>query len=184
MIQRLSLIQRLSRRRLFIAQAATTLLLGACGGDDFNHASSGGVGTESDTDLDDFTSAMGNMDDMAEMSGVPKECLEISMAMVGAMGGMGAVGGGIDDTQYLANLPAAFDALRSKAPAELHGDIDIVKVVYAKYFDILKKYDYDFTKLAANPSALEEMSAVMDNEKFEQASERFSTWLDSVCGDQ
>jgi hypothetical protein len=75
MIQRLSLIQRLSRRRLFIALAASTLLLGACGGDDFKNASPGGVGAESDTDLDDFTQAMGNMDGFAGMAGVPNECL-------------------------------------------------------------------------------------------------------------
>jgi hypothetical protein len=116
------------------------------------------------------------------MAGVPQECLDISMAMVGAMGAMGAVGGGIDDTQYLANVPAAFDALRSKAPAELHGDIDIVKAGFSKYVEVLKSYDFDFSKLAANPAELEEMSQAMDTEEFDEASDRFSAWLDSICG--
>lgn len=174
--------QPIRRNGLISALVAATFILAACGGDSSGD-SSGGINTDSASgDSSDLSSdILEDMDAAAEMAGVPEECLAISMAMVGAMG---VDGNDMTDTEALANVPAAFDAIRSKAPEELRGDIDIVKDSYAKYLDILKRYDYDFAKLSADPAAIEEMSEAMSVEGFDEASERFNTWLDSVCGNQ
>jgi hypothetical protein len=176
--------QRIRRNGLVSALVAATFILAACGGDSSGD-SSGDIGTDAtsvdSSDLGSGSDILENMDGAAEMAGVPEECLEISMAMVGAMG---VVGNDMTDTEALANVPAAFDAIRSKAPEELRGDIDIVKAGYANYLEILKRFDYDFAKLSADPAAVEEMSEAMNVEGFDEASERFNAWLDSVCGTQ
>jgi len=174
--------QRIQRNGLISALVAATFILAACGGDSSGD-SLGELGTDASSidssDLGSSSDILENMDGAAEMAGVPEECLEISMAMVGAMG---IVGNDMGDTEALANVPAAFDAIRSKAPEELRSDIDIVKAGYANYLDILERYDYDFAKLSADPAAVEEMADAMNVDGFDEASERFNAWLDSVCG--
>ena len=156
-----------------LALAAATLLIGACGGDDPVDSSSGAA------DLADMGAMADDLDDAAALAGVPEECLEISMAMSLALGaGMATE----SDPQVLTNLPAAFQSIRDKAPEELRADIDIVQQGYTEYLQVMEAYDYDFTKLASDPTAIEEMSAVMSGEEFSAASERFNDWLQSICG--
>lgn len=173
--------RRSNRVRLVLAASAVTLLVAACGGDDMSTVGAGGTDGDSSVDMGDMTDAMPDAGDLAAVSGVSESCMEISLAMAA---GMGAMGGNVTDTDYLANFPKAFDSIRDLAPEELRGDLDIVRDTYAAYFAILAKYDYDFMQVSANPEAIEEMSEVMDNEKFNESSERFSAWLDSICGEQ
>lgn len=174
--------QRRSKRvYLALAVSAVALLGAACGGDDLSNVASGGADSDSSMDMSDMADAMPDAGDLAAVSGVSESCMEISLAMASALG---AMGGNVTDTDYLANFPKAFDSIRGLAPAELSKDLDIVRDTYTAYFAILEKYDYDFMQVSANPEAIEEMSKVMDNEAFNESSERFSTWLDSVCGDQ
>lgn len=181
------MIQRRNvRTRAVIAFTAATLLIAACGGSDPVGTASEGIVAETPNDPDsaiDFSDAMGNAGDLAAASGVPEYCLEISMAMASAMGAMGAMGGTVTDADYLANIPKAFDSLRELAPEELRKDIEIVRDTFAAYLAIFAKFDFDITKMSADPAAIEEMSQVMDDESFNESNERFSAWLDSVCGE-
>lgn len=176
--------QRIQRSGLISALVAATFILAACGGDSSGD-SLGELGTDASSidssDLGSSSDILENMDGAAEMAGVPEECLAISMAMMGALG---TADSDVTDTEALANIPAAFEAIRSKAPEDLRGDIDTVQAGYQEYLDILQRYDYDFTKMSADPSAIEEMSTVMSGDEFIEASTRFNTWLDSVCSTQ
>lgn len=176
--------QPIRRHCLIGALVATTFILAACGGDSSGDSSgdiSADAASVDSSDLASSSDVLENMDGVAEMAGVPEECLAISMAMMGALG---TENSDVTDTEALANIPAAFEAIRSKAPEDLRGDIDTVQAGYQEYLDILQRYDYDFTKMSADPSAIEEMSTVMSGDEFIEASTRFNTWLDSVCSTQ
>lgn len=158
---------------LFGHAVAAALALAACGGDEPS-ASLGGV------DMSDVSMALDNIDEAAALSGVSQECLEITSAMVMAMGSGGAT---LGDAESLAQVPQAFDSLRDKAPEDLRADIDIVKEGYVEYLAVLEKYDYDYNALIADPNGVAEMSGVMSSDEFVAASERFNNWLDTVCAE-
>lgn len=178
------MIQRRNiQTRAIVAFTAATLFISACGGSDPVGTSSGGndSGYANDSDYaDDFSDAMGNAGGLATASGVPQYCMEIAMAMASSMG---AMSGSASDSDYLASIPQAFDSLDGIAPDGLRKDIEIVRDTLAAYFAIFEKYDFDFMKVSADPTAIEEMSQVMDDEKFEESMDRFGDWLDSVCGE-
>lgn len=163
--------------RILMALAATSLVVAACGGDDpVGSSPAGDV-----SDMSDVSVALENMDDVADMAGVPEECLAISMAMVSAMG---VSGDAATDAEALAGLPDAFAAVRDLAPEELRGDIDIVKSGFEEYLAILERYDYDYTAMLADTGAMDEMSDVMSSDEFLAANERFNTWFDGLCNGQ
>lgn len=166
--------------RLATVVTAAALLLGACGGDDMSNAPVAVGDSVSSAEISDIADAMGDVEAMAAASGVPEYCLEISIAMMSAMG---AVGGAMTDSQTLANIPAAFEAIRGQAPEELRSDIDIVRDGYASYLSILAEYDYDFVKVSSDAAAIEKMSQIMDSAEFNESSERFNAWIDSVCAE-
>lgn len=166
-----------STSRILVTLAATSLVVAACGGDDPVGSSSAG----DISDMSDVSLALENMDDVADLAGVPEECLAISMAMVSAMGVSGDTA---TDAEALADLPAAFEAVRDKAPEELRGDIDVVKAGYEEYLTLLERYDYDYTAMLADSGAMDEMSGIMSSDEFVAANERFNTWLDGICNGQ
>lgn len=171
-------LRRTKRTTIALAVSAATLLVVACGGDDPGSIASGDA--NSSMDMNDVADAMEITDDIAAMSGVPESCVEISLAMASAMG---AMGGNVTDTDYLANFPKSFDSIRGLAPDDLSNDLDIVRDTYTAYFEILEKYDYDFMQVSANPDVIEELSQLMDDEAFIESNERFNTWLSSVCAE-
>ncbi|MGA0879073.1 MAG: hypothetical protein ACO3SP_08155 [Ilumatobacteraceae bacterium] len=160
--------------RILMALASGSLLLVSCGGDD-------PVASGDQSNMSEVSVALENLDETAALAGVPEECLSISMAMMTAMGAAGATA---TDAEALAGVPAAFEAIRGKAPEELRGDIDTVKAGFVEYLAILERYGYDYTAMIADAGAVEEMSGVMSSEEFMAANERVSTWLDELCNGQ
>jgi|GEM_PF-4384770 len=163
--------------RILMVLTAASLVVAACGGDDLVGSSPAG----DVSDMSDVSIALDNMDDVADMAGVPEECLAISMAMISAMG---VSGDAATDAEALAGLPDAFEAVRELAPEELRGDIDIVKSGFEEYLAILERYDYDYTAMLADTGAMDEMSGVMSSDEFLAANERFNTWFDGLCNGQ
>src|SRR3954454_24278420 len=52
-----------------------------------------------------------------------------------------------EEASVFKDLRAAIDQLDKKAPDEIKDDVKVVAVAFRKSDDLLKKYDYDFTKV-------------------------------------
>lgn len=159
------------------AMAASAMLISSCGGSD----SPGAVQTpESPTaeEIQDLVES-GAVDEIADAAGVSEACVEVSLAMSAATGGMvpGADTGALD----VEAMKRSFDAIKGRAPEDLRPDIDIVKNAMAEYMAILASYGGDFTSMMMDQEAAERFAAVFDDASFSEASERFSTWLEEVC---
>jgi hypothetical protein len=164
--------------RILLLTSTAALIFGSCGGSDSTPSGSESSEQISVEQMQDLAGS-GVVDDIAEASGVPEACVELSLAMASATGGM--IPGADNTAVDTESLQRSFDFIKAAAPDDLIGDIDIVKAGMLNYLSILAEYGYDFTALMTDPQALERFSSVFDNDAFAGASERFSTWLDSVC---
>jgi hypothetical protein len=93
----------------------------------------------------------------------------------------------LDPSAKPADLKTAFSTvakdvktLADKAPSEIKADVKLVADAIGTLNTTLAKYDYDFVKVAADPSAIKSFEA-MGDAKFEAASERVETWIQKNC---
>lgn len=164
-------------------RAGSTLLLlvalTACGGSDGASPSMETSGSPTAEQIQDLAES-GAVDDIADAAGVSEACVELSLAMASAAGGIVPQESG-DTMLDLQSLNRSFDAIKSEAPDDLKGDIDIVKEAMGKYLSVLSEYGNDFTAMMSNPEAAEKFAAAFDDEAYAAASERFTDWINSVC---
>ncbi len=156
---------------LVAAASAASILLMACGGSDSSSESPAEPAAEQTQDTIDFGSA----DEIAQASGLPEACIELSLAISAATAGM--VPGSEFDIE---SLDRSFDAIKGEAPEELRNDIEIVKKGLSRYLTVLSEYGNDVTQMMNDPEAMQRFAEAFDDE-FSQASERFSQWMESVC---
>lgn len=157
----------------------TSLVLAACGGSDGGTTAPEASTSPSAENLQDLAES-GAVDEIAEAAGVSEACVQLSLAMAAAAGGMvpSESGDGSIDVEI---LNRSFDAIKGEAPADLQNDIEIVKNGMAQYLTVLAEYGNDMTALMMDPEAAERFTSVFENEQFSTASERFSAWMDTVC---
>jgi hypothetical protein len=74
-------------------------------------------------------------------------------------------------------LSAAIDKLADEAPGEIEGDVETIADAFNQYNDLLKKYDYDFSKIPEEESK----KISLDNPEVEQASNRVESYFEKVC---
>ena len=152
-------------------------ILSSCGG-----SSNDGVATSEPTaqEIQDLIDS-GQVDEIAEASGVSEACVELSLAMAASSGAM--MPGSDEATIDVDALNRSFDAIKSQAPEDLRDDIEIVKKAMAEYMAVLAEYGNDFSAMMMDPEASERFSSVFDDENFAVAADRFSQWLSEVCAD-
>jgi hypothetical protein len=79
---------------------------------------------------------------------------------------------------------ANLDKAKSLAPAEIKSDVVIVVDAAKPYFSLLASVNYDFMKLANDPSKQQELQALaakFDDAKVKAASERINAWVAAHC---
>ena len=74
-------------------------------------------------------------------------------------------------------LTGAIDTLADEAPGEIEGDTKKIAEAFGEYNDLLKKYDYDFSKI---PEA-ESKSISIENPDVQAASKRVESYFEKVC---
>ncbi len=164
--------------RIFLTIAVATLTATSCGGSSESSSTAASSDPLSAQEIQDLADS-GMVEEIADAAGVPQACLELSLAMATASGGMvpGSDETGIDSDA----LAQSFDAIRDMAPGDLQGDVEIVKEGMTEYLEVLAEFGNDFTAMMADPAALERFSSVFDDETFSEATDRFSVWLETVC---
>ena len=74
----------------------------------------------------------------------------------------------------------------SRAPSEIKADVQTLSDYFGKLDDILSKYDYDYTKLAAeaqkDPQVLQQFTAIESSSDIEAATTRLDAYTSQVCG--
>lgn len=71
--------------------------------------------------------------------------------------------------------------LDKNPPASIAEDVHLMTDTADKMIDIFSKYDWDFTKLATAPE-FEELSTLMNDEKYSTANDHLDTYTSETCG--
>jgi hypothetical protein len=153
-------------KKLLVLLALAALLFAGCGdGDD----GGGTVDTASDeASGGDDTDFEGDEDsDFCELAKKYEEEFEDS----------GQAEDSEDFEADFKELSAAIDKLADEAPGEIESDVETIADAFNEYNDLLKKYDYDFSKIPQEES--EKIN--LDNPEVEQASNRVESYFEKVC---
>jgi hypothetical protein len=83
-----------------------------------------------------------------------------------------------DQAKVFKDLRAAIEKLEDQAPDEIEDDVKVVADAFKESDDLLKKYDYDFTKVPE-----EEASKLSINDpKVTASSDRVESYFEKTCG--
>jgi hypothetical protein len=88
--------------------------------------------------------------------------------------------GDAEDPDY-SKLEQLYGDLADEVPGELKGDVETLQTAFQPFFDLLKKYDYDITKAAADP-AFAEIGTSVDSPDVQAATQRLDAYF-ANCDD-
>lgn len=162
-------MKRISTAVCLVAIGAFGLV--ACGGSD----ESSGEGSPAQTDAVETTSdggSDGTVGTIGNLPGVSEECTDLYNKYIAALGSMGS--------GEEADISGVFTALKDVLPSELQDDADIVASAWAKYEEVLAKYDGDITKAMSDGDASEVIQALSD-EKVNEASNAIGDYFSDTC---
>lgn len=74
-------------------------------------------------------------------------------------------------------LTSAIGKLSDQAPDEIKADVEVVSDAFTTFYETLKKYDFDFTKIPE--SEAEQLD--LDSPEIESASNRVESYFEKVC---
>jgi hypothetical protein len=83
--------------------------------------------------------------------------------------------------QIFTQLNDALDKLAGDAPKEIKADVQTIADAFKKLNDVMAKFDYDFTKLATDPTAAQELTQFASGD-VEAAGQRVTAYFAQVCG--
>jgi hypothetical protein len=83
-----------------------------------------------------------------------------------------------DQAAVFKDLRAAIEKLEDKAPDEIEADVKVVADAFRESDDLLKKYDYDFTKVPQEEAA----KISLDDPKITESSNRVESYFEKTCG--
>ena len=154
-------------KKLLVLLCLAALFLAGCGDDG---GGSGDVDTASESSDDkagdtNFSGKGG--DDFCDLAKKYEEDFEDT----------GEAGESTDIEKEFTELTAAIDKLADEAPGEIEDDTKKIAEAFGEYNDLLKKYDYDFSKIPESES--EEIS--IENPDVEAASNRVESYFEKVC---
>jgi hypothetical protein len=158
------------KKVLLVLFATLTLLVaGACGDDsDSDNGSDAVASDEAKTDTSSGSDAKG--------SGGGEFC-ELARKFDEEFDDAGT-GEGDDQAAVFKDLRNAIEQLEDKAPDDIEDDVTTVADAFRQSDDILKKYDYDFTKI---PEA-EASKISLQNPKVVEASNNVESYFEKKCG--
>jgi hypothetical protein len=169
----------MNRHPIILGLAATALFaLSACGSD----SKSSLPGTESTDGDTEFTLPAGiTLPDgvtipdnitIPGLDGLSGDCKELYSKFIAAFSGIG--------TGDLGDLSSVFDGLAEVLPDDLKDDAQVMSEAFAKYSEVLKKYNGDITKAMADPDAQAALQAIGTDE-VTAASENITHYFDETC---
>ena len=166
------------------------LLVAACGGDGSDEeGSTTTTQAEPDTTEAVATSEPGDdsgegSDDSGVISGV---CLEATQAMAAAIssystGLAGAMGGSLDD-ESLQQSAGQLQAMADAAPDEIRDDFEVIADELEAFYTALAESGYEpgATPTPEQMAQLSELSEVIDQEAFDEASDNIDVWFEANC---
>jgi hypothetical protein len=83
-----------------------------------------------------------------------------------------------EQMQVFKDLRSAIDTLDKEAPDEIEDDVKIVADAFRESDDLLKKYDYDFTKVPEEEAA----KISINDPEVTAASDRVESYFEKTCG--
>ena len=163
-------------KKLLLALSVLALFFAGCGGgdDDGGSVDTAAEGTSEagsddaadDTADTDFSGKGG--DDFCDLAKKYEEDFEDTSDSTSA-----------DDIEKeFSELTTAIDKLADEAPDEIEADTKKIAGAFKEYNDLLKKYNYDFSKI---PEAESEKIS-LQNPDVEAASNRVESYFEKVCG--
>lgn len=155
-------------KKLLLALGLAALLLAGCGGgdDDGGSVDAASDKTSGDDATDTEFSGKGG-DDFCDLAKKYEKDFEDT----------GAATTSEDTEKEFKELTSAIDKLADEAPGEIEDDAKKIAGAFGEYNDLLKKYDYDFSKI---PKA-ETESISIENPDVEAASNRVESYFEKVC---
>ena len=106
--------------------------------------------------------------DLSGIPGLSQDCAAYISAITSAF---------TPNAEGVAGLSDAFDKLESQVPDDLKDDVKVLADGFAKLQKLYEKYNYDYTKIAADPAA----ATLFSDGKFNEASTNITAWLDKEC---
>jgi hypothetical protein len=109
---------------------------------------------------------------LGSIPGLSADCQKMYQQLIGALG---AAGTGTDT-----DLSKMFDALASSLPDDLKDDAKVMGAAFAKYSEVLKKYNNDIAKVLADPEAAKIMEG-LNSPEVTKASDNITAYFDATC---
>lgn len=167
-------MKRISTAACIVAFGA--LALAGCGGSDGSAGNDDAAvdTTAVDATTDDSASGGGDgsLGTIGSVPGLSEECTDLYNQYIKALGSMG--------TGENADISGVFTALKDILPGELQDDADVVADAWAKYQEVLAKYDGDVSKAMSDADALAAIQALSD-EKVNAASNAIGDYFSDTC---
>ena len=76
----------------------------------------------------------------------------------------------------------ALNSVIGQLPSDLKADGQTVKDYFDKIDALYAKYNYDISKIIADPQGIKDATALADDPKFKTASDHLQAYFDSKCG--
>lgn len=134
-------------------------------------ASDSGSGSSDTTDTSSSGDGGGGSASIPNLSGVPglsEDCTAYLNAIASAFTGT---------KDGISGLSESFAKLKDAVPDDLKDDVQVLSDGFAELQKLYEKYNYDYTKIAADPEA----TKLFSDGKFNEASTNITAWLDKEC---
>lgn len=172
-------------RRLGVAAAAAALFAGACGGDDDDVAAGGDTEQAADAGAADgeSTDTGGGATDSADTGGEEftgadsGDFCSFAQEAEDASADLDILGDASSVQEDFESLFDLFDEAIDKAPDEIKSDFETLADGMHEMQRLLEDADYDFTVVDETA-----MNEVIDNQTFNDASNRIDQYMTEVCG--
>ena len=153
-------------KKLLVLLCLVALFLAGCGSGDDGDGGSVDTAADGSAETDTDFSGKGG-DDFCELAKKYEEDFEDT----------GDADSSDDIEKEFTELTAAIEKLADEAPDEIEDDAKKIAGAFTEYNDLLKKYDYDFTKIPEEET--KEIS--IENPDVEAASNRVESYFEKVC---
>lgn len=131
-------------------------------------ASDSGSGGSDTTDASSSGDSGGSTISIPNVAGLSEECTTYLNAIASAFTGT---------KDGISGVSESFAKLKDAVPDDLKDDVQVLSDGFAELQKLYEKYNYDYTKIAADPEA----TKLFSDGKFNEASTNITAWLDKEC---
>lgn len=162
----------MSRSRLAIAATALVFVLGACGGskssDSAKVAGDSAESSSSDSDSSGDNSSGG-------LSSV-KACAAVK-ELSPSLGSADSF-----TEENITDLVSVLGSIKKVADSELKSQVDVALKYFIQFDALMKKYDYDITKVTEDSEAVATLTELSNSEEMTAAGDAIDAWTKDNCG--